>query len=159
MVKLRPIEKRDNHAVGEIVQESLEKRGLNLPGTAYYDPYLFSLYDYYQKPNHAYWVLDKEGKVIGGGGIGSFGQSETVGELQKLYISDQEQGKGYGHLLMKKALEFAEENYGACYIDTFAALDTANNLYEKYGFKKLSEPLEGSEHNACDTWYLYEEFW
>ncbi|MER2063628.1 MAG: GNAT family N-acetyltransferase [Alkalibacterium sp.] len=156
MVELRRIEERDNQAVGEIVQASLRSRGLDLPGTAYYDPYLFSLDDYYQKPGHAYWVLEKDGKVIGGCGIGSFGQSETVGELQKLYIRDSEQGHGYAHLLMEKALSFAQEHYASCYIDTFASLKQANRLYEKYGFVKLSEPIAGSEHNACDTWYLKE---
>ncbi|WP_423190179.1 GNAT family N-acetyltransferase [Alkalibacterium sp. f15] len=157
MVEVRSIEEKDNQAVGEIVQASLKSRGLNLPGTAYFDPYLFSLYDYYQKPKHAYWVLEKDGRVIGGCGIGPFGESETVGELQKLYISDEEQGSGYAHLLMKKALSFAEEHYGSCYIDTFASLKEANKLYEKYGFEKLDAPIKGSEHNACDTWF-YKEF-
>ncbi|MDZ7836385.1 MAG: GNAT family N-acetyltransferase [Alkalibacterium sp.] len=156
MVKLRMIEEKDNQAVGEIVQISLSSRGLDLPGTAYFDPYLFELYSYYQEPKRAYWVLEKEGKVIGGCGIGPFGDSEKVGELQKLYIRDEEQGKGYAHLLMKKALEFAEEHYESCYIDTFASLKEANKLYEKYGFKKLTEPIAGSEHNACDTWFLKE---
>lgn len=154
MVELRRIEEKDNQAVGEIVQASLKSRGLDLPGTAYFDPYLFSLYDYYQKPGRAYWVLKKDGKVIGGCGIGPFGQSETVGELQKLYIRDEEQGQGYAHMLMEQALTFAKEHYDACYIDTFASLEQANRLYEKYGFVKLSEPIEGSEHNACDTWFL-----
>lgn len=156
MVELRAIEEKDNQAVGEIVQASLSSRGLDLPGTAYFDPHLFSLYAYYQLPKRAYWVLEKEGKVIGGCGIGPFGDSDTVGELQKLYIRDEEQGQGYAHLLMKKALEFAEEHYESCYIDTFASLKEANKLYEKYGFKKLAAPISGSEHNACDTWFLKE---
>ncbi|GEK90327.1 putative acetyltransferase [Alkalibacterium putridalgicola] len=156
MVELRKIAEKDNQAVGEIVQESLKSRGLNLPGTAYFDPHLFSLYAYYQEPKRAYWVLEEEGKIVGGCGIGSFGESETVGELQKLYIRDEAQGKGYAHVLMKQALAFAEEHYEAVYIDTFASLKEANRLYEKYGFVKLSEPIGGSEHNACDTWFLKE---
>ncbi|OJF90307.1 GNAT family N-acetyltransferase [Alkalibacterium sp. 20] len=157
MVKMRSIEEKDNQVVGEIVQASLKSRGLNLPGTAYFDPYLFSLYDYYQELKRSYWVLEKDGRVIGGCGIGPFGESETVGELQKLYIRDEEQGSGYAHLLMGKALDFAEEHYKSCYIDTFASLKEANKLYEKYGFKKLNAPIKGSEHNACDTWF-YKEF-
>ena len=27
-------------------------------------------------------------------------------------------------------------------------------LYEKYGFEKLEKPLSGSEHNACDAWFM-----
>lgn len=156
MVHLRLIEEKDNQAVGEIVQTSLKNRGLDLPGTAYFDPHLFSLYDYYQMPKRAYWVLEKDGVVIGGCGIGPFGNGASIGELQKLYIRDEEQGKGYAHVLMVQALTFAEAHYDACYIDTFASLKGANRLYEKYGFKKLDAPIEGSEHNACDTWFLKE---
>lgn len=154
MVKLRKIEEKDNLVVGEIVQTCLEQEGLKMPGTAYYDPYLFSLYGYYQKPDRQYWVLEKEGKVIGGAGIGPFSESENIGEIQKLYILKEERGNGYAHLLMEKALGFGKERYDALYIETFASLSDANYLYKKYGFEQLSKPLEGTEHSACDTWLL-----
>lgn len=154
MVKLRKIEEKDNQIVGEIVQTSLEQEGLKVPGTAYYDPYLFSLFSYYQKPGRQYWVLEKEGRVIGGVGVGPFGESEHIGEIQKLYIKKEERGNGYAHVLMEKALAFGLEHYDALYIETFASLADANHLYKKYGFDQLVKPLEGTEHSACDTWLL-----
>lgn len=153
-VKIRKIEKKDNQIIGEIVQTSLESKGLAIKGTAYYDPYLFELYEVYQKTAACYWVLEKDGKVIGGGGIGPFDSSKKIGELQKLYITETEQGQGYAHLIMEKAIAFAESHYDKLYIETFASLDKANLLYKKYGFIEIDQPLDGTEHSACDTWLL-----
>lgn len=154
MVKLREIEETDNQIIGEIVQRSLKEEGLNIPGTAYFDPYLFSLYAYYQRADRKYWVLEKEGQVIGGIGVGPFDEERRIGEIQKLYIVKEERGQGYAHLLVKKALEYGKERFDSLYIDTFASLSGANQLYRQYGFEKLDEPLLGTEHNACDTWLL-----
>lgn len=154
MLGLREIEEKDNKVIGHIVQTCLEQEGLKIPGTAYYDPYLFSLYDYYQESGRQYWVLEKDKTVIGGLGVGPFGDSLSTGEIQKLYILKEERGNGYAHLLLKKALEFGKERYDALYIETFASLSDANQLYKKYGFEQLPKPLEGTEHSACDTWLL-----
>jgi len=32
----------------------------------------------------------------------------------------------------------------------------ANRFYVKHGFHKLEAPLAGSEHYACDAWYIRE---
>lgn len=154
MLLLREIEERDNDIIGQIVQRSLEEEGLKMPGTAYYDPYLFDLYDYYQKPDRQYWVLEKDGTVIGGIGVGPFDEKEKVGEIQKLYIIKGERGNGYAHQLIKKAMDFGTQHYEALYIETFASLTDANHLYSKYGFEKLEAPLNGTEHSACDTWLI-----
>ncbi|TVP89630.1 GNAT family N-acetyltransferase [Alkalibacterium sp.] len=156
MVKLRRIEERDNQIIGEIVQQSLKEEGLDIPGTAYFDPYLFSLFDYYEKENREYWVLEKDGEVIGGIGVGPFDEEKGIGEIQKLYIVKAERGQGYAHKLVNRALEFGKERYDALYIETFASLSDANHLYRQYGFEKLEEPLAGTEHSACDTWLLLE---
>jgi putative acetyltransferase len=55
---------------------------------------------------------------------------------------------------MTTALQFARKHYSSCYLETFESLHAANSLYEKFGFERLQAPLSGSEHNACDTWYI-----
>lgn len=154
MMKIREIEEKDNQIIGDIVQRSLKEEGLNIPGTAYFDPYLFSLYDYYQKKDRQYWVLEKDGVVIGGIGVGPFDENRQVGEIQKLYIIKEERGQGYAHDLMKTALEYGKKRYDSLYIETFASLSDANHLYHQYGFKNLEARLSGTEHSACDTWLL-----
>lgn len=154
-MQVRKIEERDNQILGKIIRRSLEEHDLAIPGTVYYDDNLFRLSDYYKQDKAQYWVIEKEGQVIGGCGVGPY--RGEIGEIQKLYIVKEEQGKGYAHLLIKKALAFAKKHYKSCYIETFASLHKANRLYQAYGFEALEAPLEGSEHGACDTW-LYKEF-
>jgi putative acetyltransferase len=157
-MQIREIDEKDNPVMEKIIKQSLESYGLHIPGTAYYDPYLGELAQFYEQERHAkYWVVaDKQDVAVGGVGIGPFGDHVEVGELQKLYIAPKAQGKGLAKKLMKVALDFAKEHYSYCYLETFEKLSTANRLYEKFGFNKLDHPLEGSEHNACDTWYIKE---
>lgn len=153
---IREIEEKDNQAMEQIIKRSLESFGLNIPGTAYFDPQLGSLAEYYkQQPGSKYWVMvTDQGKIAGGVGIGRFGQNPEVCELQKLYLSPQEQGKGLSKELMKTALDFAAKHYKYCYLETFEKLKAANSLYLKFGFRQLEQGLEESEHNACDAWYM-----
>jgi ribosomal protein S18 acetylase RimI-like enzyme len=59
--------------------------------------------------------------------------------LNDLYVNASARKKGYGELLIKKAIEFAEET-GAKGVSLETGHDnlTAQSLYEKIGFKKES---------------------
>ncbi len=153
---IREIKEKDDKQIENIIKNSLESVQLDLPGTAYFDPYLGQLSKYYQDQlNAKYWVaVNQQDEAIGGVGIGPFGGQQEVGELQKLYLAPEAQGKGRAKQLMKTALEFAKEHYTCCYLETFDALYAANQLYLKFGFKQLQNPLPGSKHNACDSWYM-----
>lgn len=153
---IREIETKDNKQMEKIIKHSLESVQLNIPGTAYFDPYLGQLTEFYQtQVNAKYWVAVNElDEVIGGVGIGPFGNHKGVSELQKLYLAAEAQGKGIAKELMKTALTFAEAHYDLCYLETFDSLHAANQLYIKFGFEQLKQPLSGSEHSACDSWYM-----
>jgi putative acetyltransferase len=152
---IRLMQQKDNPVIHKIIQRSLEQHHLNLPGTAYFDPQLGALYDYYQAiPNAAYWVVEHEGTVVGGIGIAPFDLSKNICELQKFYIADFAQGLGYGRALMETALAFAEKHYQACYLETMHKLQTACILYEKFNFDLLQQPLPGSDHSTMDAWYI-----
>ena len=47
MLNYRKIENADNAQIAKIIRSNLEKLHLNLPGTAYFDPELDHLSDYY----------------------------------------------------------------------------------------------------------------
>lgn len=152
---IRKITKSDNKAVKKIIQDSLETLGLDIPGTAYFDPQLNDLYQYYSELNHAnYWVLEMEGQVVGGVGIAPFNEVDKICELQKMYLIPKVQGGGLSKNLMDTALSFAVQYYEKCYLETMHELKTACKLYEKYGFTLLQEPLEGSGHSTMDAWYI-----
>lgn len=156
-MKIREIEERDNQTIEHIIKHSLESFGLNIPGTAYFDPQLSSLAQFYkQQPNAKYWVaVNEQDEVVGGVGIAPFAQKREICELQKLYISPEAQGIGLSKELIQVALDFAKETaYTYCYLETMTKLKVANLLYLKFGFQQLENPLDGSEHSACDAWFI-----
>lgn len=155
---IREIEEKDNKVIEQVIKHSLESFHLNIPGTAYFDPQLSSLAQFYkQQSNAKYWVaVNEQGEVVGGVGIAPFGQKTEVCELQKLYIKPEAQGMGLSKQLMGVALDFAREHYTYCYLETSKRLQAANSLYTKLGFRPLERALDGSEHNAMDAWYMKE---
>jgi putative acetyltransferase len=157
-MRIREIEERDNPAIEQIIKRSLESFNLDIPGTAYFDPQLSNLAQFYKEQlNAKYWVAVNElDEVVGGVGIAPFGEKTGVCELQKLYIRPESQGMGLSNELMKAALDFAKEHYTYCYLETMQKLQTANLLYSKLGFQQLDKPIQGSDHNTMDAWYLKE---
>lgn len=157
---IREIESKDNKAIHRIIQNSLEEVNLDKPGTAYFDSQLGQLYEFYKDAEKSgYWVAvdEKKQKVVGGIGIGAFGNYGNIAELQKYYISKEYRNRGIGRLLFQRAIDFARENlYHSVYLETMDTLHKANLVYEHYGFKQLKEPLVGSEHGLMNRWYMKE---
>ncbi|WP_404454615.1 GNAT family N-acetyltransferase [Oceanobacillus kapialis] len=155
-MNIRKIEQKDNQAIEHIIKRSLESFDLDIPGTAYFDPQLSSLAQFYQQLEKGnYWVAvnDLE-EVVGGVGIGPFGEIKDTCELQKLYVAPEAQGRGVARKLMDVALHYAKEHYTYCYLETLNKLEVANKLYGKLGFQKLEKALDGSDHDAMDAWYI-----
>lgn len=48
-LQIREIEEKDNHTMEQIIKRSLESFNLNIPGTAYFDPQLSSLAQFYKQ--------------------------------------------------------------------------------------------------------------
>lgn len=155
-MRLREMVQADNPKVKRLVQVTLEGIGFDKPGTAYVDPELGHLYDYYQANQPAnYWVIEEQGEIIGGVGIAPYNE-EGVCELQKMYVAKPYQGQGLAKQLIEEALTFAKGHYNVCYLETHTELTVAYHLYESFGFTLLERPLEGTVHSAMDRWYMKE---
>lgn len=116
---IRSITPRDDAVIRDIIRRSLESHGLDIPGSAYFDPQLGELSRFYASlsPAH-YWVAELDGRVVGGVGIAPFGDAGGVCELQKLYLDATAQGLGLSRRLMDVALDFATAHYTQCYLET-----------------------------------------
>lgn len=58
------------------------------------DPNLDELYELYSQPGSAYWVVEQEGEVVGGGGVAPLACSEPdICELQKMYFMTSARGR------------------------------------------------------------------
>ena len=72
-------------------------------------------------------------------------QDAELFELAKMAVDPDSQGRGYGNLLIERAIEFAREA-GAqrLMLLTNSRLDAAIHLYEKHGFRSV--PITHADH-------------
>jgi putative acetyltransferase len=156
IMKIREITPQDDAQMAHILRTCLEQLHLNLPHTAYYDPFVDHLSEWYAKtPAAKYFVaLADDGRVVGGCGVGPIAPEEGIAELQKLYVDPEYRHHGTATQLLPPCFEFAKQHYQKLYLETFDTMLAANQLYLKVGFEQLDKPLPQSEHGACNVWYL-----
>lgn len=151
---IREIQEKDNEQVESLIRTCLIEYGANKPGCAWTDPNLGCFYQVYQNEKSKYWVVEEDGEIVAGCGIGPLENTEGVCELQKMYALKQARGTGIAADLLKISLEFAKRYYKECYLETFENMVAANKFYNKNGFLQLVKPLIETEHYACDVWYI-----
>ncbi len=67
---LRRITAADNAAIARVIRQVSAEYGLTADkGYTVADPNLDELYELYSQPGSAYWVVEQEGEVVGGGGV------------------------------------------------------------------------------------------
>ncbi|MGG5838732.1 GNAT family N-acetyltransferase [Huaxiibacter chinensis] len=151
---LRPITASDNPAIAAVIREVSAEYGLTADkGYTVADPNLDELFQLYSQPGHAYWIIEQDGKVVGGGGIAPLSCSEPdICELQKMYFLPTIRGQGLAKKLALLALDHARQNgFKRCYLETTAFLKEAIGLYEHLGFEHISEPLGCTGHTDCEV--------
>ncbi|HEY9362063.1 MAG TPA: GNAT family N-acetyltransferase [Chitinophagaceae bacterium] len=155
---LRKIKKEDNAALANIIRQTLAEFGANKKGTVYFDPTTDELYDLFKLEKSVYFVAEKEGEIIGGGGIyPTQGLPADTCELVKMYLLPMARGKGLGKEIIEKNLRFAKEaGFKKVYLESMPELKKALKVYEKAGFKYLEGPLGKSGHFGCDLWMIKE---
>lgn len=153
---LRAIEKKDNPQLARLLHAVLIEMGVPKTGTAYEDPELDAMFEAYQHPQSAYFVIEVADKVIGGAGIAPLRKGGNgVCELQKMYFSPEARGKGWGAKVMAHCLDFAQkQGFLQCYIETLPSMLAAQKLYKKTGFQYLENPMGATGHTNCSVWML-----
>jgi len=155
---IREIQKADNVAIAKVIRDVLIEHDVPKVGTAYADASLDFMFENYSEEKSAYFIVEKEGKIIGGAGIAPLENgSKEICELQKMYFLSEARGLGLGAKLMEVCLEKARQfEFKKCYLETMPYMTNAQNLYKKSGFQYLDKPLGNTGHNACPVWMLKE---
>lgn len=155
-MQIRKIRPEDNPKIAQVIRTVFEHDGYPLTGTAYADPQLDALYETYKGINSVYYVVEKEGEILGGAGIGPLDYGEAgVCELQKMYFLPQLRGLGMGHQMIQICLKAASEmGYQQCYLETLPEMKAAQHVYQKMGFDYLCAPLGNTGHTSCPVWML-----
>lgn len=155
---IRPIEPRDSAAVATIIRTVMPEFGADGPGFAIHDPEVDDMHAAYARARSAYFVVERNGIVVGGGGVAPLdGGEPDVCELRKMYFLPDARGIGAGAAMMQRCLD-AARNFGfkRCYIETLTGMDAAQSLYRKHGFTQLCEPMGGTGHFGCDRFFILE---
>lgn len=155
-INIRPIQPEDNQTIEQVVRDVFIEMNIPKVGTAYADPQLKLMFEAYNHPRAIYFVVEKDGRIIGGAGICQLeNEDESICELQKMYFLPEARGLGLGIELMEKCLAKAKEfGFESCYLETMPYMEAAQKLYIKVGFEYLDMPLGNTGHTSCPVWML-----
>ena len=154
--EIRPIAASDSPAVAAIIRTVMPTFGCSGPGFAIMDPEVDDMASAYAEPRCAYFVVEHDGVVVGGGGIAPLvgGEAGTC-ELRKMYFLPEVRGHGVGRRLLALCLETARGlGFDTCYLETMEAMTTARHLYEAFGFERIYTPMGNTGHFGCDCRYV-----
>lgn len=148
----RPLTAADNAVIAAIIREVSAEYGLTVDkGYSVADPTLDDLAAIYYQPRYGYWLLEIDGVVVGGAGIGKVAGQAQICELQKMYFLPKARGLGLGEQLARHCITQAKAaGYRQMYLETTQLLPEALRLYHKLGFKQLASALGNTGHDACE---------
>jgi GNAT superfamily N-acetyltransferase len=82
-----------------------------------------------------FWVAVREDKAVGTGAIRE--RESGVAEVKRMYVLPPYRGQGVGLALLQQGVDFARtQSYQRLRLETFARLNQAIRLYERYGFRQ-----------------------
>jgi putative acetyltransferase len=153
---IRPIEARDDAAVAAIIRAVMPEFGAVGDGFAINDPEVDWMSRAYDAQRSAYFVVERDGVVLGGGGVAPLeGGPDDTCELRKMYFLPAARGLGAGSAMMARCLDAARGfGFTRCYLETLCGMDAAMKLYDRSGFRRIDAPLGATGHGGCNTFYL-----
>jgi putative acetyltransferase len=157
---IREIQQKDNESIAKVIRDIFHELEAPKVGTAYADPILDTLYEVYQTPRSVYYVVELDGKVVGGCGVAPLEMLNpvqhdiiSVCELQKMYFAPEIRGTGFAERIINQCLEFAQtQGFKICYLETLSFMTAAQKLYERMGFEHIDGPMGNTGHNSCEVW-------
>ena len=153
---IRPIRAEDDPRVAAIIRTVMPEFGATGCGFAINDPEVDWMTRAYAAPRSAYFVVERDGVLIGGGGVAPLegGPADTC-ELRKMYFLPEARGLGAGAAMMARCLDAARGfGFARCYLETLGGMDAAMKLYERSGFGRIEAPMGATGHGGCNTFYL-----
>jgi putative acetyltransferase len=152
---IEPIRPEDDRAVASIIRAVMPEFGACGAGFAIQDAEVDTMHAAYSEPRSRYFVLRKDGEVVGGAGIAPLaGGGPGVCELRKMYLLPAARGAGQGERLLRLCLDEARGlGFTTCYLETTSKMVQAQALYRKLGFEPLVAPRGDTGHFGCDRWF------
>lgn len=103
-----------------------------------------------------FWAASVGEIVVGAIAIDGVDHERKGAHLRWFIVAPENQGQGIGKMLLEEAVEFCRRiKFSKVYLWTFAGLDPARHLYERFGFK-LCEEHEGNQWGRTVTEQRFE---
>ena len=140
----------------QLLRDVMVEFGAAGAGSSIDDPEMRDLAAAYAAPGSAYFVVEIEGRLVGGGGLGPLaGGDPQVCELRKMYLVPEARGLGIGRTMLNRCLDVARQlGYKRMYLETRQTMGEARRLYERNEFAAVGTPIGHSGHFGCDAWYV-----
>lgn len=105
---------------------------------------------YYWQTGGEFWVVEREGILVGTGGYYPLQREVGMAEIRKMYLAKSARGQGLGKVLLRQLESaIATQGYTQIWIETASVLKEAVALYESFGY----QPATGVETLRCDRVY------
>jgi len=154
--EIRPIRASDDATMAAIIRSVMPEFGATGTGFAISDPEVDWMSAAYAEPRSAYFVVERGGIVLGGGGVAPLvgGDGHTC-ELRQVYFLPEVRGLGPGAAMDARSLA-AGRGFGfrQCYLETLRGMDAAMRLYERTGFTRIAQSMGATGHGGCNAFYL-----
>jgi len=110
----------------------------------------------FKEERDGFWVANVDERIVGSIAIDGVNHDNKGAHLRWFIVAPEDQGQGIGKILIEEAIEFCRrKRFGRVYLWTFAGLDAARHLYERYGFR-LCEQCEGYQWGKTTTEQMFE---
>lgn len=147
-VWVRPFRDDDGPALRTLVGDVLAEFGLSSDPSGT-DGDIEDVERHYRGAGGELWVVeDGHGRLVGSCGVWIDPADARVCELRKMYLQDDQRGRGLGRRLLDGALAHARAaGCGRMELETASAMDAAIGLYRSAGFVELTDAPRASR---CD---------
>lgn len=110
----------------------------------------------FDEARDGFWVAKVGDEIVGSVAIDGSEAKTRAARLRWFIVAPEHQGSGMGHLLLREAVDFCKKaSFRRIYLFSFAGLDAARHLYEKFGFI-LCEELEDNTWGKTVTEQTFE---
>lgn len=115
-----------------------EEHGFGMGFEAYVMDSLLEFYRQYNPNRDRVWVVEREGKMIGF--LLLMHRQDAQAQLRYFILEKPYRGMGLGKKLMEEWMDYyREKGYKGAFLYTTSGLDPAVSLYERFGFRKVSQ--------------------
>lgn len=134
-MQVRIFKEEDFPKIRELILSILTKE-YPFDKSCYSDSDLYALDKTYGGTRDNFFVAEDNKQIIGTAGIKE--ETDKIALLRRLFVSPESRGKGYGKILVDKAVEFCKKNgYSHIVFRTTDKMLQAIELCKKKGFKQI----------------------